>query len=745
MFTVIFAEKETIKLFEETKMFFGPLLDSKNIAFCEWNKYADTFDEMVPDIYDIVEFQKEWRAIVLDNNNIEKINPFDFTEYSDRCEYDECINWEYLKNRRNGRLASYEKAVDNPLVKLTTALCEMPKLKSVISDDADYQALISGEMETYEFMLKSQFAEVNCREVAIRLERFQRESLVKFVEEKNIDDLIKCIENADVSGIVSLIPDTDIVRFIKFIGVDPTFYDPEYTECMIENTKRVALLNKIYENFSMKDKLPAEVVCLSPRTFDFENFEMDVKWDDRDEKDYSRFADFNLFNDKLKFMLYDILPDDNKQYKFDQIKMLCLLLLVANNDIPQGCMNANQVYRADIEFNKDIVTDICEKYISKLRSTEVLLKEIESDLEHDFEDSIDDETAERLFESDVQIPVTTRGKVDTVDLFANYSSIGLSNDCPENEAYFWSNQYRDINKKFIKYLREPRRAVKTAVNEGLKKNNVIDDDRSLVLSEFQSEDVNYHLLEEEHTMNKTATTQIYNTKRFNEQIEEADKEIKRGIAQRMSRSQTINIALVALGGYLFGFLPLIIGNLFSPTAIIVGLVITGVMMLAFAAVGLFRLFSLRRKLINRFKHFNYVISGICDEINASLTEFSVYLSKACNVMRGFSALEKRESSLSKHKKILAYHDNKIKEQIGNVNDMFSKYVDLKNLNIVECDPYDYDFTVLKEYYYEMPRVYSSKRIEYMQIGNEIIIPVDYVDSVLLIREELYERNINKHN
>ena len=59
MFTVIFAEQETIKLFEETKMFFGPLLDSKNIAFCEWNKYAETFEEMVPDIYDIVEFQKE--------------------------------------------------------------------------------------------------------------------------------------------------------------------------------------------------------------------------------------------------------------------------------------------------------------------------------------------------------------------------------------------------------------------------------------------------------------------------------------------------------------------------------------------------------------------------------------------------------------------------------------------------------------------------------------------------------------
>lgn len=745
MFTVIFAEQETIKLFEETKMFFGPLLDSKNIAFCEWNKYADTFEEMVPDIYDIVEFQKEWRAIILSNSNIEKINPFDFTEYSDFCEYGECINWDYLRERRNGRLASYEKAVDNPLLKLTTALCEMPKLKSVISDDTDYQALISGDMQTYEYMLKLQFAEINCKEMAIRLERFQRDSLTKFVEEAKVDNLIKCIENADVSGVVNLIPDTDIIRFVKFIGVDPTFYDPEYTECMIENTKKASLLNKIYESFSMKDKLPVEVVCLSPRTFDFENFEMDVKWKDRDENDYSRFADFNLFNDSLKFMLYDILPDDNKQYKFDQIKLLCLLLLVANNDIPQGCMNANQVYRADIEFNKDIISDICEKYISKLHSTKLLLKEIESDLEHSFVDSIDDAMSERLFESDVTIPVATNLKFKKRDLLVKYDSLGLSKDCPENENVYWSNQYRDVNKKFIKFLREPRRAIKTAVDEGLKKENYIDDERSAVLSANQSEDVLFNLLEKEQEMNQITTTKVYNTKRFNEQIEEADKYIRRGIAQRMTRSRTIYVGLVALGGYFFGFLPLIFGNLFSLTAIIVGLVITGVMMLAFAGIGLFKLFSLRHKLINRFKHFNYVMSGIYSEISSSLATFSVYLSKACNVMRGFSVLEKRETSLSKHKKILSYHDNKIKEQLDNVNDMFSKYVDIKNLNLTECDPYDFDFTVLKDYYYEMPRVYSSKRIEYMQIGNEIVVPVDYVDSVLLIREELYECNTNKHN
>ena len=84
MFTVIIAEKETIKLFEETKMFFGPLFDSEKVALCEWDKQAESFDRMLGDIYKIIEYRKEWRAVILNSENIYDRNPFDFTGYSDK-------------------------------------------------------------------------------------------------------------------------------------------------------------------------------------------------------------------------------------------------------------------------------------------------------------------------------------------------------------------------------------------------------------------------------------------------------------------------------------------------------------------------------------------------------------------------------------------------------------------------------------------------------------------------------------
>lgn len=737
MFTVIFAEKETIKLFEETKMFFGPLYNSEQVAFCEWDKDADDFDAMVPGLYDLIEYQNEWRALILYDDGFEKLNPFDFTDYSESFYSKKDRSWDYLKNRREQRIAAYENAVSNPLVKLTTALSGIPNFKSVVSN-RDYSLLMAGQLRTFEYMLQKQLEALNCVEMAVRFDKYQRDDLKRFVAVDNIDLLISCIKMSDVSGIIHLIPDTEILDFIRFIGNDPMYFDPEYTECLIENTKKHELLQKVADNFSMKDKLPMEVFCLSPRTFDFEKVEQDIKWKKKDEASSSRFANFNLYNEKLKFILFDILPKENKQYKFEQIKFLCLLLVIANNDIPQGVVSANNVYRAQIDFNANIVTKICENYISKLKSTQFLLKEIEMQIEHDSETSVDNQTAQRLFESDISIPVKFTSESNGRELYAEYKEIGLSTDCPGDETSYWSQQYRNINKHFLRYLREPRRAVKTAVSDGLRKNNFINDDRTLLLSENQVEDVKFHIAEVEQKMVETKTTHLFDTKKFTEQIQEADKEIKRGISQRMTKKKTIFAGLVGLLAYFIGFLPLIFSNLNTTKSFLFSLVLTGILLAVFLVIGFIYLFTLRRRLVNRFKHFNYVMSGICNQINSALSQFSHYITCACNLMRDFSVLKKRDSVVAKTKRILSYHDMQISEQIKKIHEMFSKYVDFNKIHIKECDPYDFDFTILKDYEYEMPSIHSKKRIEYLQQGNVITVPIDYVESVTLTREELYD-------
>ena len=737
MFTVIFAEKGTIKLFEETKMFFGPLYNTEQVAFCEWDKDAASFEAMVPDLYDLIGFQSEWRALILYDDQKEQLNPFDYTAYSESFYTKKARTWDYLKNRRQQRIAAYEKAVSNPLVKLTTALTGIPNFKSAISEK-EFSLLMTGEMPTYEYMLRHQLEALNCSELAARFDKYQRGDLKKFVGDAGIDELISHIRSANAAGIIRLIPDTEVLEFIRFIGNDPIYFDPEYTECLIETTRKYALLKDIADSYCMKDKLPREVICLSPRTFDFEHVEQDIKWKKKDEVSSSRFTEYNLYSDKLRFVLFDMLPADNRQYRFDQIKFLCLLLIVANNTVPQGLVNANNVYRAQIDFNAGIVTKICENYISKLKATQFLLKDIETQLDHDSDTTVDNRTAQRLFESDINIPVKISLEANENDLYAEYKTLGLATDCPEHEDIFWSRQYRKISKSFLRYLREPRRAVKTAVSEGLHQNNFIRDDRALLLTENQMEDVRFHLAEVEQKMVETTTAQLFDTKGYTEQLQEADEEVKKAISRRMTKKKTVCVGLIALLAYFIGFLPLIFSELNSVPSFLFSLLLTGIMLAVFLVIGFIYLFVLRRKLINRIKHFNMVMAGICNQINGALARFSAYISNACNLMRDFSVLKKRDSAVARTKKILSYHDAKISEQICLVNEMFSKYVDFNRIHIKEVAPYEFDFTVLREYEYEMPSIHSKKRIEYLQHGNEITIPIDYVDSVTLTREELYD-------
>ena len=738
MFTVIFAEKETIKLFEETKMFFGSLLDPTKNAFCEWNPEAETFDEMVPDLYDIIEYKKEWRALILYNGAENTHNPFDFTNHTEDFHPKGPKDWKYYATRLDNRFRTYEKAVENPLVKLTTALCGVPGYKSVITDQEEYQALLKGDMQVYEYMLKNQLSQVNTGELASRLEKYQRDSLKRYVTEENIDEVIDCIRIEDYSRIAELISDTDIVDFIRFIGNNPMWYDPEYTECLIENTKKAELLAGVAEDFSMTDKLPSELICLSLRTFNFENTEQDIKWKNKDENEYSRFSEFNLYNEKLKYLLFDTLPRNNKQYRFELIKMMCLMLLISTNELPYGLVKPKQVYRVSIDFDSGVVAKICESYISKLKATERVLMDISLRVDHDNETTVDDGTARRLFESDVEITVKTHSLENQNDLYADYKNIGLSVNCPEEEDVVWDGQFKKINKSFVRYLREPRRAVKYAVTNGLHKNNKIEDDRTLLLSENQIEDVKYHLAEEEQRMVDFVSPHLFDTKKYTEQMQKADREIKEEIDRRMTKSKTVFVGGIAFLAYLIGFLPLLLGHVNTLMSFLFSLMITGIVLGVYMIIGFIYLFVLRKKLIRRYKRFNMVINNVCSDINGSLSQFSGYLSCVCNVMRDHSVLQKRDSQVMKVKKILSFHDIRIKQQIANVHELFSRYVDLNNINIEEADPYEYDFTLMKEYEYEMPAVYSKKRIEFLQSGNDVIVPIDYVNSVSIIREELYD-------
>ena len=62
---------------------------------------------------------------------------------------------------------------------------------------------------------------------------------------------------------------------------------------------------------------------------------------------YNRFYDWNMYFDKMRYLVFDILPKENRRYEVDYIRFLSVLLLLANNELPPDGLRPNLVYTLD--------------------------------------------------------------------------------------------------------------------------------------------------------------------------------------------------------------------------------------------------------------------------------------------------------------------------------------------------------------------------------------------------------------
>jgi|GEM_PF-6250983 len=739
MFTVVIAEKKFINKYEQYKTFLSPMLDKDKFAFCYWDREGENLEEMLPDLYELIQYKNDWKAVILNQDGLNELNPFNYTKFVDDYVVKRNPDWQKIKERRKVRFEAYEKAANNPLTKLTSALCGTPVFDLTVQDENTYSEIVAGNKELYEYMLELQLDAVNTLEAANNLKNYKLNAVKHIVPESKVDYFIECVKSKNTKEIISLVSEDGIVDAINLIGDnDPRYSDPEYVEWIVDSTKRLNLFNELANNFSLKDKLPTDVICVAPRTFDTESYNINMNWQDKDECEYTTFTNRNLFNGNLKFILFDMLPKDHKQYHFDELKLCCLLLLLATNGIEQGVVAGGKIYNADLIISTDAIRDVCLNYISKLKATKTLINEVKKDIAEEESKPLDNEESRKLFEADIKIPVEINSDFDKNQLMAKYDTIGLSKDCPTDEYHFWYNQSRSISKLFVRYLREPRRAVKKAATVDLRANSTIDDERILRMTENQLEDIEFRLQEEEQAMIETTTARIYETASCKKEIDEADKELRRKIGQRMTRKTTIIASLIAIAAYFLGFIPVLFSNLNNTTSSVFSLYFTLGAVGIFALIGFVCLIVLRKQLKDRFKHFNYVMSGVLNDIDNSLHAFSRYFSRMCNVMRAFFVMDYSKNTLSPRQKALKKHESDINKQIDEVMRLFANYVDGQVAIPTDCEPYNYDFTVMGKYDYEMPYPCFDEEIEYMQAGNKIKVPVNFIKAVTLTREELYD-------
>lgn len=680
MFTVVICDEHIINdCHNKYYIYFKPFLDNEEFTFCKWNTAGNSLDEAVPELKDIIGQKSEWRAVIVNDSStwdfdaVNKRNPFDYADSKKQvCEFS---NRTQISEYRNAEEKMTEKALTNPLTRLSVWLCGSPIETEPAVCYAGKEDVIEDSEREKEYFDAAKELNVTAEEIEFDRARMQR-----------------------------------FKKLSKVFGNDAELFNP-----------------------------PKTVLALSERTKDISREVAASAWVNHMEFDYSQFYNENLYPGKLRYILCDVSYLKGVHNESQYFNFLTTILILATNECPNGTFRANRVYSLDIKIDSECVRELCNRYNSKLKATLVKIDNESKKLKERASQPIDRDTAEFYFETGVTVPVNIDRYFEEEDLKARYNSLGLAKDCPQDEQIYWNEQYKDIEKKFIKYLREPRNAVKIAAKDKFPAMNNNNDERALQLNEFQRENVLDFLNEEEQNMISTKTTHLYITAEYKKEMEKADKAIRKSIGERMTKKKTLVVALTAVLAYLMGFLPLFFGSFNNTGSFAFSFGMTGITIGIFVVIGIIALFVFKHKLAGKFRDFNDVMDSILTEIQNGLNAFSEYLSSACNVMRGFSVLEKKENSYERQQNILKNHKRIILGKIKEVNELFSDYIenDVKNTNGI-YEPYDFDFTKMIDYCYEMPYSEVKKTIAYMQEENEIKVPVDYLESIIAEREELYD-------
>ena len=656
--------------------FLYPLLvNNENFEFCVWNTSKDTFEEALPDLKKITEHKNKWRAVVvLDDENYGRENV----------------------SKRNP--FNFVDAVDH-----------------------------LDEFETAE-----------------QIENF-REQRRHFYRSAIDNPLMKLgiwLDGSPLNGspeppdTLSLLPDVSSEDYFKALyKMHLTAYEVEYDRIVEERKKFIE------DNFSPDGELsrkPSQIVVVSERVFINDDEAAKAAWNKKNEFAYSRFYEDNLYPSKFRYILFNIPYVKGARVEIEYLNFLVFVLVMAQNEYPADSVKSERVYSVNMTMDTDKINNFYSHYVGKLNATLDMIKARARKTLRRVNDPLTDTQAQELFESDIEIPVVINKDYSTDELYAKYDGLGLATDCPESEDAKWKTESHNIIKRFVRYIREPRKAIKTAAENDFHMNSEIDDVRIARLTENQLEDIRFRILEEEERMIATRTPRLFRTEEFSRKIEKEDKAIKRTISHRMTRAKTLIIGLIAVAAYLFGFLPLIIDSHNDTKSFSFAVIITACGLGLFLLGGLIYLLVMWFRLRERFKYFNKAMAEILGEINDGLNSFSKYLSHACNVMRGFSVLNYSQKVFITKQNILKKHAWDIERKIDDVTELFSGYMDFDGYASWYEEPFDYDFSVLCDYDYEMPYEQIRNEISFIQPGYKIEVPINYIATIRLEREELYD-------
>lgn len=697
MFTVLIAEKEHIDAIrQENKLFFEPFLESKELAFCYWDPAGQNLQDSVPGLLDAVGRRKDWRAVIINNCTIKSSknrNPFDVVDHSaldalvapDRQpgEKETLEGWEnswkeYYDVLTTEKEAVYKSALEKPFQKLATWLCFRPE-DYILNDVKEKQDVHDWAME----MIGRDDLKPSVKLELLERDQYKRELRLK------------------------------------------------------ENLRR-AFVADDYLNIAY----PTEVHCISLRSAENNYFDPDAYWTIHQDSEYSTFADRNMYFDRMRFMVFDMLSPTHRNFRTDYIRFLATVLIFISNPVPGSAMQARRLYQLEAETDDAPLCTIVTSYDRKLAATyDVIENEIDK-IRGEIPGELTDKAAEALFCTPKDVAVMLDESCDPEKVLAE-KDYGLFFDKPEDEFHKWNRDYRTSEKALAYIAKQQMRSVRKSVSQ-LHASSEVTDVNISRLTPLQIDDIREYTDAAEDEMVASIPPDLTDTSQYTERMAKEAEKVKKAISRRMTRKTTVILSAICLALYLVCFLPFLFVNGGTAqtvsTAIVLSLGMCGVL----AVIMLVSLFFLRSSVTNAVRAYNNMACDLINEIQASMKRFSKYLSASCNVRRGHAVQNYAQKNLDEYTKsirIRKKHQEDIRKRRAQLVEGYGDYFgDRTFCDETMCRPYDYDFDQKTEYAYPAPFLAGDcRQIEFISNGNMVTVPSSYVKRILVRMEGIYEK------
>ena len=698
MFTVLIAEKEHIDAIQqENKLFFEPFLKNKELAFCCWNPAGQNLSDSVPGLQDVVGRKKEWRAVIINNcskEHLELQNPFDVVDYSGVKSIKEpsrlwdsdteSEKWEaewskYYEKLSKEKETVYKKALSNPLQKLCTRLCFKPE---------DY--------------------------------------ILNDVEEKK-----------DVNDWAMEVLSRDEIKFST--KLEHMERDQYRRDIRTKENIRREFINGEYLNIAY----PSEIYCISLRTAKNAFFDPDTFWNVRQENDYSTFSDRNMYFDKMRFMVFDLLPRTHRNFRNDYIRFLASVLIFISNDVPSSVMQARHLYALETETDDTPLCTLITSYNRKLDATyEVIENEMEK-IRSEIPGELNDKTVESMFCSSKDSPILKEEESFDFEKLLAEKNYGLFYDSPENEHHKWSCQFEGSKKALINAAKQQMRSLRKAGKQLSYYGDVSDINISR-LTPFQMDDIREYTDATENEMIDSIPSNFKDVSAYVERIEEESKNVKKVIDRRMNKKTVFILGSICLALYLLCFTPFLLTNTNTIKMSTVTVVLSISMLLLLVIIMAVAVFSLRLPLINALKNYNNIMIGIINDIKTCEKGFLNYLGASYSVQRGHFVQNYASKNLDEYTKKLRIrkkHQEDIKKRKAFLAEEYQDYIcDSSYCDETLTRPYEYDFDQKTEYDYPVPFLAGDiRQIEFLNSGNFVSVPSSYVTRISVRMEGIYEK------